>query len=161
MEEYYEDEPQGALPFDDDFYEAVDASIFRCVNEVVTPMEQRLTDRIVAECAKLAQAHSAGPAVPTVSPSEPPPKKPCVEEAQGVDKDAFERLREAFFAKESVPPPVPASSGTRDSPPPPPPPRLRWRKGIPLGSRRTMRGRLGLGARQDRPRSWPRIVRAC
>lgn len=45
MEEYYEEEEvQESLPFDDDFFEAVDNSIYCCVNEVVGPMEQRLSD---------------------------------------------------------------------------------------------------------------------
>lgn len=102
-----EEEVQGSLPFDDDFYDAVDASIYRCVTEVVGPMEQRLTDRLVAECAKLAHVAAPGPSS-EVDP--PPPKRPHTQEGQegahGVDKDAFERLRAAFLAKEPLCPPV-------------------------------------------------------
>lgn len=74
--EYYEEEDSLAyLQWDEQFYDAVDNSIYKAVSEVMTPMEQRLAERIDQACSRLMQP---APAIQT-----PPLPKPLDQGSTG------------------------------------------------------------------------------
>lgn len=72
-----EEDPLSGLPWDDEFYDAVDASIHRAVAEAMSPLEERLSRQIAQACDRLAGSiPAASPTMPSVTSlpdSQPPP----------------------------------------------------------------------------------------
>lgn len=66
MEHYTEDlgeeDPLTALQWDDNFYDAVDASIHRAISEAMVPLQSCISCQIAQECEKLARAVPGQPA---------------------------------------------------------------------------------------------------
>lgn len=121
----YEDDSQGVedpmadLPWDEDFYDAVDASIYWAVEEAMNPLEERLSRQIAQAFANFtpqtvapAPSNAQGSAPAPQVPVEPPAKR--TREA-GVDLDAFDRLRQAFLATQPALPPSLPSPPQKDS----------------------------------------------
>ncbi|KAJ1164749.1 hypothetical protein NDU88_005183 [Pleurodeles waltl] len=70
-----DEDPLAQLPQDDEFYEAVDASIYRAFEKAMVPIEQRLTRQTAHECAKWAQTSTATAPVPNAL-AHPPDDQP-------------------------------------------------------------------------------------
>lgn len=86
--------PLADMPWGDAFYEAVDTSIYKAVDQAITPLEDRLSRQIEQAFERLERQVAAPPQAPATSAQDtlgsPPPKRP---RESGVDADAFERLQ--------------------------------------------------------------------
>lgn len=143
MEYGYEDDDyqeggDNALPdlqWNDEFYDAVDQSIYRAVGEAMPPLEQRLTQRIdqaLACLTALPRAPTpqwAAPTPQTTTPDTgPPPPKHPRNAGMDADADAFDSLKKALLASQpltlpsdAVVPPLDPSSFDDATPGPPQP----------------------------------------
>ncbi|KAJ1172016.1 hypothetical protein NDU88_003872 [Pleurodeles waltl] len=65
-----DEDPLAQLPWDDEFSEAVDASIYSAVEEVMAHMEKRSVQQFARECNKQAQIATTAVPAPT-SPASP------------------------------------------------------------------------------------------
>lgn len=78
-DEQWEEAPLQALQWDDDFYNKVDDSIFKAVEQAMGPLEDRLARRIDQASERMARVAPAPSADPTCGGSsadlQPPPAK--------------------------------------------------------------------------------------
>lgn len=77
-QDYYEEDSLPYLQWDNNLYDAVDSSIYTAVNELMTPMEQRLAAKIEQVCARMAQP------LPGTSVPLPPVKAPDQDARDGL-----------------------------------------------------------------------------
>lgn len=115
-----EDNALSSLQWNENFYEAVDDSIYRAVGEAMAPLEERLTTKIDQAMAHLASLQVATPPPASMNFPETASSPPSAKRLRdsGMDTPAFDRVKKAFLATN---PAVPTALQPPVTPVPPQP----------------------------------------